>query len=137
MIVADASVVLKWFLPDEPGTDAALELRTRHVLASDSIVVPALLAYEVANTLALTPRLSEEEAVEAWDALLELDLLVSPADSDQMRRAIHLATAAKVSVYDATYVALAEALHSDFVTADVKLVRKLAKHDVQCAVRVL
>ncbi len=137
MIVADASVVLKWFLPDEPGTDAALELRMRHVLATDPVAVPTLLEYEVANTLALTPRLSEAEAMEAWEALAEFDLFVCPTDSDQIRRAVRLARAAKVSVYDATYVALAEALRSDFVTADAKLVRKLARHRLRCTVRVL
>jgi predicted nucleic acid-binding protein len=137
MIVADASVVLKWFLPDEPGTDEALELRDRHVLGTDAVAVPALLEYEVANTLALTPRLSEPEALRAWDALTDIDLLAYSADNGQVRRAIRLARTAKVSVHDAAYVALAEALKCDFVTADARLGRKLAHQKLKCRVRVL
>lgn len=51
MIVADASVILKWILPDEPNREEALMLRQQHVEGEAPIATPDLLLYEVANVL--------------------------------------------------------------------------------------
>lgn len=137
MIVADASVVLKWVLPAEPGTEAALALRSRHMSGVDRIAAPVLLYHEVANVLALTPRLTEAEALEACESLKLSGLAVYAPGVRQMQRAVELARQARLSAYDAAYVALAETLGCDLVTADVRLARKLEGVDLNCTVRTL
>jgi len=137
MIVADASVVLKWVLPAEPGAEAALAVRSRHLSGVDRIAAPVLLFYEVANVLALTPRLTEGEALEACDSLRLSGLAVYAPGAREMHRAVELARQARLSAYDAAYVALAEALGCSFVTADRKLARKLQRVAVGCEVRTI
>jgi len=126
MIVLDASVVLKWVLRDEAGASAALVWRHRHLEGMERVAVPTLMFYEVANAMVFSGRLTAEQADESWDV-----------ESGSMLRAMELARTAGTSVYDACYVALAEALGCDFVTADTKLARKLEAVPLECRVRVI
>jgi len=137
MIVLDACVVLKWALRDEQGATDALKLRARHVEGVDPAAVPDLLFYEVANVLALHPSLTPQDAAEAWSGIVGYGLLVYSLPAEAFLRTIELARSAQVTAYDAAYVALAEGLGCDFVTADRKLAQKLEKVGVGCTVRTL
>jgi len=137
MIVLDASVVLKWVLRDEEGATRALELRERHLAGAETIAVPELLFYEVGNAMVWSRRLSEEESGASWEGLCSVALDVYSLRSQGMLRAMALARTAGLSVYDATYVALAERLECDMVTADAKLARKLDGHEIGCVVHAL
>ena len=127
MIVLDASVALKWVLPDEEGGDAAWELAVRHARGTGTIAVPDLMFYEAANVLAMTPRLSRQSSWDAWHDLSMMRLDVYAPTAQEMHRAMEISRTCRVSVYDAYYAALAEALDCKMVTADLKLARKLAK----------
>jgi len=135
--VLDASVILKWFLPDEPGTEQALALRAAHLNGLQRIAVPALLLYEVANTLGRTPRLAEDEAETAFETLEATQLTFYMPGLPDLQRAVELMRAAGISAYDAAYVALAESLGCDLVTADARLARKLEGVELNCTVRAL
>ncbi len=137
MIVLDASVVLKWVLRDEAGASAALVWRHRHLEGMERVAVPTLMFYEVANAMVFSGRLTAEQADESWDGLEAMGLAVHSLESGSMLRAMELARTAGTSVYDACYVALAEALGCDFVTADTKLARKLEAVPLECRVRVI
>jgi len=137
MTVVDASVVLKWFLPGETGAPEALELRARHVSDEHPVAAPDLLFYEVANTLAITSRLQPEEADAAWQSLLAVGVLVHAPDDVLVLRAMDLARDAAITAYDASYIALAERLGCDLVTADLKLIRKTRNVELACTVRPL
>jgi len=137
MTVVDASVILKWFLPDEPGTEQALALRYAHLTGFQRIAVPAVLLYEVANTLGRTLRLTEDEAETAFETLDATQLTFYVPGLPDLQRIVELMRAAGVSAYDAAYVALAEALGCDFVTADERLVGKLEAVELACGVRTL
>lgn len=137
MIVLDASVILKWFLRDEPGASAALELRGHHLAGRERVAVPDLLTYEVANVFVLSARLSNGELNDAWDDLLATELDVRRLGTKEMRRSMALAREARITVYDASYVALAEALGTMLVTADHKLARKLEDVDLGCRILTL
>ena len=127
MVVLDASVILKWVLPDEAGTGRALQWRDRHINGSDTIAVPDLLFYEAANVLAMTLHLPKSAAWEAWSSLAAMELAVFAPSIKEMRRAMEIARIYRVSVYDACYAALAEALECRFVTADIRLAHRLAR----------
>ncbi len=137
MVVLDASVILKWVLPAERGAEAAHVLWSRHQRGLDPVAVPDLFFYEAANALALTRRFTEGEARSAWDKLARAKLDAYPPDALSLQRAMALSREAGISVYDASYIALAEELGCNLTTADLKLIRKTEHVDLACTIRPL
>jgi predicted nucleic acid-binding protein len=91
-----------------------------------AIAVPALLYYEVANILLFgRSRPPVDEAAEALSDLYSLPLAVAAPDHDAADAALRLASDHGLSYYDASYVALAETLDCNLITADQRLVRRL------------
>jgi predicted nucleic acid-binding protein len=113
MIVPDASVVLKWFLP-EADRDKALALVAGHISG-----------YEVSNILTVKSRLSAEVIFAGMRYLYALGLRALRLNQEQSLEAIRLARSHQLSVYDASYVALAITLRATFITADARMARKL------------
>jgi predicted nucleic acid-binding protein len=114
--VIDASVAIKWVV-DEPGTSAALALRRHRLFAPD------LLAAECANILWKKARLGElsaEEVLFAARLLQRADIELVPMRG-LLEPATRLAIALDHPAYDCIYVALAESLGCDLVTADRQL----------------
>jgi predicted nucleic acid-binding protein len=110
-LVVDSNVALKWVLEEE-GTDQALQLLTRTLLA------PELLQAEVGNTLTKRVRgreLVPEQAVRAFDKVMTLVRLVSGREFGQV--ALELSLALNHSIYDCYFLAAAEK-HGPLVTAD-------------------
>ena len=119
--VVDASVAVKWVI-GEPGAEQALRLR-RHTVSA-----PELLIAECANILWKKFRigeLTEPEASLAVGLLARSEIELTPMRS-LTRRAVELAFLLDHSAYDCMYLALAEAAACPFVTADARLLRKLA-----------
>jgi predicted nucleic acid-binding protein len=119
--VVDASVVVKWVI-DEAGTSQALKLR-RHVVSA-----PDLLVAEYANIVWKKLHRSEltlAEASLAIGLLVRADIELVPMRS-LARRAVDLSMLLDHSAHDCMYLALAETAKRPFVTADVRLLRKLA-----------
>ena len=73
--VLDASVVLKWYLPDEDHGQAALELLDLYLSDDLEIIVPSLLEYEIINGLWVAQkrgRIKEEVIISAIEGFLNL-----------------------------------------------------------------
>jgi predicted nucleic acid-binding protein len=126
MMCVDASVVAKWFLPEELADRARALLRDA-LNANEPIVAPPLLPYEVTNILrqrlrASTP-LPLEHALVHLDDFLNVPIeLRSPLGLH--RHALILADAYGLpAVYDAHYLALAEHLECVLWTDDRRLLR--------------
>jgi predicted nucleic acid-binding protein len=121
--VIDASIAVKWVIEEE-GTAEALSLRKRARL-----MAPELLVAECANILWKKVRrdeLSPDEAVLAARLLQGADLeLVSTRSL--LERATRVAVDLDHPAYDCLYIALAAANDCRFVTADERLLRKLAQ----------
>lgn len=122
MRVVDASVALKWF-KDEPGSAEALAL-----LAAEPLVAPELILAEVLNAAWKACRLgamdegqTDRVAAELPAFLTRLVPLAALAPS-----AVRLARRLDHPVYDCFYLALAEHENTAMVTADGRLVRKVA-----------
>lgn len=120
--VVDASVAEEWFLA-EPATDAAIELRRRHLESLVRLVAPDLLVYEVANALRYHPRIGAEPWADHIGDLFALDIGFDPASEPSLRATIGTAFRYGLSVYDAAYIALAERLDTVLYTADESLLR--------------
>lgn len=121
-LVIDASVAVKWVIEEE-GTKEALALRRR------AIIAPDLLTAECANILCKKVRrgeLSEREGAFAAGLLARADIELV-AMRPYLETAVRIALALDHPAYDCIYLALAEAEGLRFVTADTRLVRKVAR----------
>jgi predicted nucleic acid-binding protein len=125
VIVLDASVIIKWVLDDELQSQAALAYRDQHFEGTHRVAVPELLFYEMANVLATKTALSQEEAIEAFTLIVESELESYSLGSDEFSEAIRLSKRFKISLYDSSYIALAEALGCEMITADAQLASKV------------
>lgn len=128
--VVDASVLAKLFLPEDDADLAAYLLQRTDEDASHSI--PDLAYLECANIFWKWVRrglLSAELARESTADLLKLPLDVWPAEH-LAERALELALSLEVSVYDGTYLALADLLGVSLITADASLRRKASPSSI-------
>ena len=137
MSVLDASVVLKWFVEEE-DSDRALQLREEFYAGEREIVVPDLLLFEVANALRYNPSFTAEEIQEAVDTLFAMEIEIITPTSSLLSKTIELAEDLDVTCYDAAYLALAEELGFEFITADERFYRKVdEKAKLQALIRLL
>jgi predicted nucleic acid-binding protein len=125
VIVVDASAGLAALLNDGPA---------RRSIADQQLHVPHLVDYEVASGLRRCVSARRLAAADAWVALdrwRRLGMIRYPVFS-LLDRVWNLRS--NVSVYDASYVALAEELGCDLLTADARLSRI---PDARCAITVV
>jgi predicted nucleic acid-binding protein len=123
VFVADASLVVKWFVP-EIHSEAA----RRWLDSSHEYVAPDLLFPEVGNAVWKKVRREELTADEARRLVADLRRVAvdSVAARTLLPDAVSLAINADVTVYDAMYLTLAVRLGTEVVTGDDRLTRKVA-----------
>jgi predicted nucleic acid-binding protein len=122
--VVDASVVLAWLLRD-PLPERYEHLLDDHVSGRVPAAAPELLHYEVANVLVRGAGLDGPAARTGYDRFAGLEIATFALGDAEYRAALHLALDRGVTVYDASYVALAAALDAPFVTADRLLAERV------------
>lgn len=113
--VIDASVAVKWLLPED-YTQAAESLLAEGI----SLSAPDLLFSEVGNVMWKRVRgkeMTPDAGHEALSRLLEIDILVTPAGL-LLEKAFQLACAYQRTVHDSLYVTLAVEENATLVTAD-------------------
>jgi len=126
--VVDASIAMKWFMP-EPHSDKAVELLADFRAGTLQLTAPDHIVAEMANTLwkrsTLRGEISVNEAAESCADFLALGLDLHPAPP-LVAAAMKLAAAERHSVYDMLYLALAMRRGCEFITADKKMVNKVS-----------
>ena len=132
LLVVDASVAAKWFLPSagETLTDEALGLLRRYAKGEVRFVVPDLFWAEFANILwkaVRQGRVTRATAELAIGAMKGRNLPTVPS-LELLEEAFIIATTFRCPVYDGLYVALAVRLRAQLVTADERLAHALAAH---------
>jgi len=125
MIVLDSSVALKWIFSDEEWASEALALRESYIAGKTGIAVPVLFLYEIANVLATKVKLTADEAQQAFELLAAFEFDLHDLEGHEYLAAMALSDRYKVSVYDASYLVLAQRLNCCFVTADRKFAEKV------------
>jgi predicted nucleic acid-binding protein len=126
-MVLDTSVVLKWFRQEEILAERALDLLQRYLEGQIQVIAPLLLAYEIANVLRYKDELTAAQIETALQDLFNLGFNWVAPTALAIRRAVAIARDCDTSVYDATFPATAEVMGAGFVTADERLVRRLAR----------
>lgn len=126
-LVVDASVAFKWLFL-EPGSDRAETLLEAAGSQTVKLVAPEILAAEIANALWKRMRrgdLDRQATLEAGKHFERICPLLYPIET-LWRPALKFAIEYGHPVYDCLYLALAEGLPSDLMTADERFYRAFA-----------
>ena len=122
IIVIDASVAVKWFLP-ERGADAAAEI----LLSDKAITGPDMLAVEVHATLVRganmvkSNRDAAESFIERFQRMIAADAVqLIRSTPAQIERSANLAMDLGHPLKDCIYLALAMELDCELLTADAR-----------------
>lgn len=119
-MIADASVILAAFFPDERQQDAQALLR-EHVVGRVRLAAPALLLYELTNAVTVAVRrgrIAENEANAILESVEGLGIELLPSDWHPM---LAIALRFGCTAYDAAYLAAAEAQGEPLMTNDRRL----------------
>lgn len=120
--VVDASVAAKWVVEEAGSPQAAL------LLAFDARHAPDHWRAEAVNVLwskVFRGDLTATDAEERMTVLLRAPIIETPIAA-LMPRAFRIAVAHMVTIHDALYVALAEQRDVPLVTADERLIQRMA-----------
>lgn len=129
--IVDASVATKWYLRDEKDTSKADAILHGHVEGTAPLLAPQIIRYEVTNSLLRAVRNNRIDQVYALRATRRFHALriVEASDSEErLALAVELAYGMGISFYDAVYVALAEELGQQVVTANRVLYDRVEGH---------
>ncbi len=121
-IVADASVVVKFFVNEENSENAR---RLMDALISKEVLFlePPLLEYEVLNAMLNSKNRYEMSQInDVVKALANYNFTVSDINEALFVEAIKMSIEYRISIYDAVYVALASITNSRLYTADKGLI---------------
>jgi predicted nucleic acid-binding protein len=128
MIVVDASVIVKWFIPEVGAVPAKALLA-----AGDELIAPELARIEVASALirrAIRRELAGadvESALSAWfRALADGQVFLLP-NADDLEAAAKLALELQHPLPDCLYLAVAERLGVALISADRAFARRAAR----------
>ena len=124
VFIVDASVVVKWFVPEIHSEAAQRLLRLPH-----DYLAPDLLFAETANTIWKKIRRGDLKLEEGRRLVADMShIAVETVSCRALAEDAHaLANATGRTVYDALYVALAVRLSTRLITADDRLEAALSK----------
>jgi len=121
-LVVDASVCVKWFIPEALWQPASTLLDERYDLHAPDLLFP-----EVGSVLwkkTLRGEITSTEAMDIVGALKRVPLTIHAAD-EVLEQAISIALQHGRTVYDSLYLAVACRIDARMVTADERLVNAL------------
>lgn len=124
IVVADASVITKWFVQEE-YTINALRLRDDYINRLIDIAAPELLPFEVLNSLRYNPEFGEKDIKQSAKALEKYSLWLFPILGKLAEKTIENSLKHGITIYDSSYLSLAELESKTLYTADEKLLTKL------------
>lgn len=126
MIVVDASLAVKWFLP-EPGADAAAQV----LLGDQEIIGPDMLVVEVNATLVRganmvkANRQEAESAIRRFQKMLESNVVqLFRSTTRNIEHSANLALDLGHPLKDCIYLVLAKELDCELVTCDARFAAK-------------
>jgi predicted nucleic acid-binding protein len=130
LVVVDASVAVKWYLPEngESLASEALALLDKYDREEVQFVVPDLFYVEIASAIWKAVRVGRVPRTfgdQALDLLMQREFPTVPS-LKLLDSAFQIASAHGRTVYDSLYVALAVQTNSQLITADERLANSLA-----------
>jgi len=120
LAVADASVVAKWFL-EEADSEPARRLRDDFLEGIVRLRAPSILPFEVLNALRFHPRFPRRSLPLAARGLDRAGIVTVPLFGEFLDRAVNVSTRDDLTIYDASYIALAELEQCPLYSVDEEL----------------
>ena len=112
-------MLVKWFsTTGEANVAEAVDIMERHAEGDIVVTVPDLAYYEVANALTGKKALTMETVNLAVRDLFDFKLQTIAIDAELMIEAVKRAREFKITIYDASYIAVAEKCACPLVTAN-------------------
>ena len=121
--ILDASVIVGWFLHDEPDADRAAALRGALLAGGDQAIVPRVCWTEVSHALVRAVRRGRLPAVateSVIEALAGVIALVESRDVDPVE-SLRVALDLDLGAYDSGYLVLSRMTRQPLITADRRL----------------
>lgn len=121
--IIDASVAMKWYLPDEDYVTESDALLTAYSLGQVVLMAPQHIYYEGSNALRTAVHRGRLAELRAQQAMLEFLELNSPSviGTQLIVRGWNASVLHGCALYDGLYLALAELLDAPLVHADERL----------------
>lgn len=120
--VVDTSVVIKWFL-DESGSKKAINIKDDHLKGKIRLCTLDLLLYEFTSAFKnYSPVRNEEKEFNLAIAILQsLGIASYSIGFSELSSLFSLSRKLNLSIYDSSYILLAQKLSAPLYTADKKL----------------
>lgn len=121
--IVDASVAVKWFVPEDLSDRA-----TRLLAPGFDLIAPNLVLAEITTVLSRKAReghVANDDASRIAEALPNFFSELVPF-APWLRESLRLSLSVRHPVYDCIYLALAAARQTPLITADGRFVAKLA-----------
>lgn len=128
-VVVDASVAIKWLLPEE-GSATARQLLTE----GHELIAPAWLQIEILSIVLRAvrqKRLSHDAGTEVIETFNSMPVSFGE-DAPLRRQAWDVAVIHGGSLYDALYITLALKTDADLISADAGMIRVARAAGVRC-----
>jgi len=125
--VVDASVAVKWLIPED-HSEKAVKLLEDWTGEELELKAPRLLRLEVTNALTKYVEkgiLSGEQAAEGLSIFREIALTYIEEDWQLIEDALRASMTENLTVYDAIYLTLAKKLDAALITADERLIQSV------------
>jgi predicted nucleic acid-binding protein len=124
-LVLDASVAASWLLKRIDATELSIADQAIHIAQRDGIKVPTIWFTEVANALLTAERRGIATPAASTKFLADLATLTITTDSADPAKvqevSLNLARSLQLTVYDATYLELAQRQSATLATFDRQL----------------
>jgi predicted nucleic acid-binding protein len=130
VIVLDASVSLKWFVPGEPLAAEAAKVLDAIAADPGPYVVPELFMNELLAVLARLPGATRDQVNEALAMIESLGLARIGNGHELLTTAATFACDWGVTGYDAVYLAAAAMGDGVWLTADARAARKVRRRNL-------
>lgn len=132
--VLDASVAVKWVLP-EADSAKAIALRDDYRKGIHDLVAPDTFKVEVAHALT---RAERRKILQQGEAISRMVLLMHSRPrmcsfSSLLPRGMEISSQRQIGVYDCLYVALAEREQCKVVTSDQRMMAVFPAHTISLA----
>ena len=124
-IVVDASVVVKWYLIEEWREESIL-LRDDYIEGKVELIAPSIMPFEVLNTIRYSRREIPVKILEDIAESLSLyDIKLYNLVGEYAKSVSRISLEYNITIFDASYVALAIHERGLLYTADNKLINML------------